>query len=163
MKPRLSPLEILDFAITQFDFSFNPSKEEVGIDTYYSKYDIDIDFSIQTRDFLIVNVRADINRGEQPMPGYSILCEATCFFKLTSNIKMSDQERDSIEGYSTLYISLNALRGLISGFTSNAPWGRYILPSIDLNDLIENKRKKLNTNSDKQRQRKRKKVPKDLN
>lgn len=46
----------------------------------------------------------------------------------------------SVEGYSSVYMALNSLRTLVSGFTANAPFGRYILPSIDLNDLIRKKR-----------------------
>jgi preprotein translocase subunit SecB len=43
--------------------------------------------------------------------------------------------------FSAVSIALNSLRGFISSLTANAPFGRYILPSIDVNDLFRQKAK----------------------
>lgn len=144
MKPKPSPLKILDIAITQFDFSFIPSKDQDEALNYFDSYELDIDFIIHGNEHLMVQLKADVNRIENPLPGYSFLAEVTCIFSLDKNLVNSKEMKDSLGGYSTLYITLNALRSLISNFTSNAPWGRYILPSIDLNDLIEKKKILLN-------------------
>lgn len=145
MKPKPSPLQILDIALTELNFNFvpPPNNDKVS-DYYYSKYSIDIDFMIQANDYLMVYMKAEVNHVEKPLPGYSFIAEAACVFDLNEKLVKDSQAKNDIEGYSTLYIALNSLRGLISNFTANAPWGRYILPSVDLNDLIEKKRLSLN-------------------
>ncbi len=142
MKANASPLSILDFAITKMDFNILPPPKGNEADIDMGNYEIDIDFGIQIKDFIQVYISAKINTEEQ-LPGYRLFAEAGCFFKFNDGVKLSDQQKAEIEGYSTVYIALNSLRGLISSFTANAPFGRYILPSIDLNDLIAKKRDSL--------------------
>jgi len=146
MKANASPLNILDFAITKMDFNILPPKSgEVDINSLFGSYEIDIDFGIHIEDHIQVYINAKINTQEK-LPGYSLFAEAGCFFKFNEGIKLSAEQKADLQGYSTIYIALNTLRGLISSFTANAPFGRYILPSIDLNDLIAKKRASLEVN-----------------
>lgn len=141
MKATISPLSIVDFAITSMDFRMQaPAKAETDVQEMFGRYEIDIDFSIMKKDIIIVSISANINM-EKELPGYSIAAEAGCFFKFDEAVKLSESDRASLEGFSTIYIALNSLRGLISNFTANAPFGRYILPSVDLNALIGQKMK----------------------
>ena len=145
MKPAASPLSILDFAITSFEFKFLSPVDgaQTDVKKLFSDYNIDIDFGIHSNDIIHVYMRAKINCDEKDrQPGYYIDAEATCIFELNKEIEISREARNDIEGFSTMYIALNTLRGFISQITANAPWGRYILPSIDLNDLIEKKKQK---------------------
>jgi preprotein translocase subunit SecB len=148
MKARLSPLSILDFGITSLDFKTIPS-ENPGDDpqAFFPKYDIDIDFGINPGKYINVYITAKVNAGEEKLPGYSLCAQAACFFKFDEESDLSKPQIAAMEGFSTVYIALNSLRGLISNFTANAPFGRYILPSIDLNDLIAKKRALISTNS----------------
>jgi preprotein translocase subunit SecB len=140
MKASPSPLSILDFAITKMEFSvIPPKKQELDLNVVFGQYEVDIDFAIKKGDFIRVMITATINSGPNKLPGYSICAEAGCFFKFEGKDKLTPEQKSEIEGYSTIYIGLNALRGLVSGFTANAPFGRYILPSIDLNQLIRTK------------------------
>ena len=91
-------------------------------------------------------MRAKVNWDESKLPGYSINAEATCIFDFNKEFEITAEAKNSIEGFSTIYIALNTLRGFISQITANAPWGRYILPSIDLNDLIEKKKIEIENN-----------------
>lgn len=138
MKPKLSPLQILDFAITELEFKLVLPSEQVDLAQCFRDYELAIDFGLTKNDFLKVFIRAEINRDEK-LPGYSILAEATCIFRCDAD-QLEESVQQQLEGFSTIYIALNSLRGLISSFTSNGPFGRYILPSIDLNDLIEKKK-----------------------
>lgn len=142
MKPVASPLNILDFAIMNLEFSFVQSKKrtEADLRQYFNEYDIDIDFSIHSNDVLQVFITAKVNRAGERLPGYSILAEAACIFEFNKNIAITKETKNSIEGFSTIYIALNVLRGFISQITASAPLGKYILPSIDLNDLIAQKK-----------------------
>lgn len=145
MKPIASPLSIIDFAVTKLDYQFIPPNKAVADPTQvFGAYDLDLDFGIVSEDnYIKVFIKAEVNKGEKKLPGYSFLSEVACFFKYNENLSISDEVKDQLEGFSTIYIALNSLRGVISNFTANAPFGRYILPSIDLNDLIEKKKQQL--------------------
>lgn len=153
MIPLASPLSILDFAITSFEFKFITPTDggEVDVKKLFSNYNIDIDFGIHSNEIMHVYMQAKINCDEKDkQPGYYINAEATCIFEFNKEMKITKEARNDIEGFSTIYIALNTLRGFISQITANAPWGRYILPSIDLNDLIEKKKQELsNVNKEK--------------
>ena len=140
MKAKLSPLQLLDFAIMQLEFDFLPT-EDVNDDPvkYFGEYELDVDFGIFDDDELLrVFIKAKINE-DKSHPGYRIIAEAACMFKFNQVEILSDDVKNNLQGYSSIYIALNSLRGLISNFTANAPFGRYVLPSIDLNDLIQKK------------------------
>lgn len=153
MKPSSSPLKILDFAITKFDFKFihDRGKDYKPMAEYFQDYELDIDFNVYKGELLQVDINVDVNKKGQ-IPGYSIAAVATCFFELDKAKNVNDEQRVAMEGFSIIYISLNSIRGLISNFTANAPVGRYILPSIDLNDLISQKKEAI-ANDDKKKKK----------
>lgn len=142
MKPKASPLTILDFAILNLEFNFIQPQMDPGFDVKknFDEYEIDIDFGINRNEVIQVTITAEINRGKNKTPGYSIFAQAGCIFAFDEKSEISNEARNNIEGFSTIYIGLNTLRGFISQITANAPLGRYILPSIDLNDLILQKK-----------------------
>lgn len=153
MKPKPSPLQILDFAITSLEFKLIlPENERVDLGKCFRSYEIDIDFGLSKDDFLKVYIKAEINKNRK-LPGYSMSAEATCIFQFNA-ADIEEDIQQQLEGFSTIYIALNSLRGLISNFTANAAFGRYILPSIDLNDLIEKKKKAINANTRKAKRQK---------
>ncbi len=142
MKAKASPLQIIDFALLNLEFNFiqPESEEQTNFQGYFDQYPLDIDFSIQGNDVIQVFIKANINRSDHKLPGYSIMAEAACVFEFNKEIEITEEIRNSIGGFSTIYIALNTLRGFISQTTAIAPAGRYILPSIDLNDLIQQKK-----------------------
>jgi len=146
MEAKRSPLQIVDFAITELDFKLvelESSNPDLEIGILMNQYDINIDFDFYSGDLIRVAIRADINRADKRLPGYSLFAESVCLFAFDNSTQLTDEARNALEGFSTIYIALNSLRGLISNFTANAPFGRYIMPSIDLNDLIEKKKSTL--------------------
>jgi preprotein translocase subunit SecB len=141
MVPKASPLHIVDFAFTELEFGLvSPLDIEDDITPFFKQYEINIDFGVLEDEFLKVFMRAEINKGENKLPGYSMLAEVACIFNIDKDSELPDNVRSNLEGFSTIYIALNSLRGLISSFTANCPFGRYMLPSIDLNDLIDKKK-----------------------
>jgi len=142
MKPVPSVLKILDFAVTKMDFEFVTSKAAgIKIKGFpdFDNYEIDLDFNVFKEDYLQVVMSVDINNIEKPLPGYRISARVATVFEFGDISALTADQKKSIEGFSTVYMALNNLRGIISGFTANAPFGRYTLPSIDLNDLIKRK------------------------
>jgi hypothetical protein len=122
------------------NFEFVSPKEPAAAQPFFEQYDLDIDFTIFKNNVLQLQITADINCVDKPLPGYKISTLIAVLFRLDESADLTEYEKQSIEGYSSVYMALNCLRTLVSGFTANAPLGRYILPSIDLNDLIKKKR-----------------------
>lgn len=145
MTPIASPLNIIDFAIMNLEFNFiqPQGRNEIDFKKHFNEYDLDIDFGMHGNDIIQVFIKAKINNGVKKLPGYSIMAEAACIYKFDKTIEISQDAKNSVEGFSTIYIALNFLRGFISQLTANAPLGRYILPSVDLNDLIAKKKAQL--------------------
>jgi preprotein translocase subunit SecB len=145
MKPKASPLTVIDFAILNLELNFIQPQDESSFDIKkaFDEYEMDIDFSISGKEMIQVVIKVEINRGKEKLPGYSIFAESGCLFEFKKNMEIQEDAKNSMGGFSTIYIALNALRGFISQITANAPLGRYILPSIDLNDLIQQKQTEL--------------------
>ena len=140
MKAQFSPLALIDFAIINSNFKFIPSSDEINIREVSAVYDIDIDFAIiQELDSTRVFIKTAINNVEEQKPGYAIFAEGVGVFQLTADDKLTEEDKKSLLQYSAVSIALNSLRGFISSLTANAPFGRYILPSIDVNKLFHQK------------------------
>jgi preprotein translocase subunit SecB len=145
MKVMKSALGINDIALTQMDFKINfpqPHKE-FDVRAAFNSYEVDVDFHVVRDEEVTVFIKAEVNRGGAELPGYSIMAEVACIYQMQQKHNLTVQQVRELEGFSTIYIALNALRGMIANVTASAPFGRYILPSIDLNDLI---RKKMSEN-----------------
>lgn len=149
MIPLLSPLILVDFSILNSNFQFiAPVDEEIGND-FFANYEIDLDFAIFTEDDTKIFVKVAINQVENPAAGYSIFAEGVAFFKLDESVELSEEDKVSLLQFSGFSITLNSLRGFITALTSIAPLGKYILPSIDVNDAFRQKSKKLESRSGK--------------
>jgi preprotein translocase subunit SecB len=141
MKAVLSPLRLLDFAILNSNLKFLVPEQEINIPELIASYPIDIDFAIveeqdkNTRVF----IKASVNHSKPVLSGYSIFAEGVAVFSLSDKKALSKEDRDYLLQYSAVSIALNSLRGYIISLTANAPFGRYILPSIDVNALFKEK------------------------
>ena len=144
MVPVHSVLKILDFSVLQMDFEVVTPKKEadrhINPTLYFDQYELDLDFSGLEHEYFQVTMSVEINCGASPLPGYRISAQVATIFHFGDISSITADEKRSMEGYSTVYMALNNLRGVIAGFTANAPFGKYMLPSVDLNDLIKKKR-----------------------
>lgn len=142
MKPQLSPLILLDFAIINNSFKFIAPTDNTDIRKLLSDYLIDIDFAIvQEPESTRVFIKTSVNQSEEELPGYSIFAEGVAVFDISKTANLTEDDKKSLLQFSAVSIALNSLRGFISSLTANAPFGRYILPSIDVNDLFHQKAK----------------------
>lgn len=142
MKAQISPLNLLDFAIINCSLKFIAPTENTDIRKLVSEYPLDIDFAIiQESDRTRVFIKTAINQEEHEMPGYSIFAEGVAMFELSKSATLTEEDKKALLQYSAVSIALNSLRGFISSLTANAPFGKYILPSIDINDLFRQKAK----------------------
>lgn len=147
MKAQLSPLVLLDFAILNCNFKFITPASEENIQKLVASYELDIDFALPEQEDKITRsfIKVSVNQGKVILPGYSIFAEGVAFFKLLPEANLSKEDKDNLLQYSAVSIALNSLRGFISSLTANAPHGRYILPSIDVNALFKEKTKTAGT------------------
>lgn len=153
MKVKKSPLSFINTRLLESNIKLviTPSKNYTNEEVLKmsEKYDIDIDYARPKVENNIIQVfmKASIN-DNQKFDGYKILCECVCMFTLDET-NLSKDEINNLKNYSTLYITLNTLRNFILDATAKFPLGIYLLPSIDLNELIKqksaNKQKKATT------------------
>lgn len=147
MKSLRSPLILEDFAILDCEYNFTSadSDEVKDIESLIDNYVIDIDFGMSDNDLgnIIFFAKISINRNEEfkPIhPGYSIFVEGASVFSFDEKSALSDDEKATLLSYSALSITINNLRGFISALTAFAPFGKYMLPAIDVNNLLEQKK-----------------------
>ena len=140
MNPKLSPLILNDFAIINCNFKFTAPPEKSNVRKIVDEYSLDMDFAIiKDNDMTRVFIKTAINHGDNKLPGYSIFAEGVAVFELTSRNSLSEEDKKSLLQYSAVSIAINSLRGFISSLTANAPFGKYIFPSIDVNNLFQQK------------------------
>ncbi len=152
MKPQLSPLVLLDFAIINSSFKFINPPAKTDFRELVSNYPLDIDFAIiHQKENTRVFIKVSINQGENEMPGYSIFAEGMAIFNLSKSNPLSEADKKGLLQYSAVSIALNSLRGFIASLTANAPFGRYTLPSFNVNDLFKQKAKALQSNPSKRK------------
>jgi hypothetical protein len=141
MIPQPSPFELLDFAILNCNFSFKAFDINDNQGEIVNRYHIDVDFAIADQpDHVKIFIKASINQNEDnSLSGYSIFAEGAAAFKFNVDANLSDEEKSGYLHSSGVSIALNALRGFIVSLTANAPLGRYVLPTFDINDLLQQK------------------------
>lgn len=61
-------------------------------------------------------------------------------------MKLDEAPRKNLKIFATTNLMIGRVRGLIPTLSGQAPFGAYQLPSIDLNDLINQKRDSLARN-----------------
>lgn len=145
MQIKLSPLNLKDLAIINFNYSFSPAKDE-ELPTLFEKYLLDVNFATKkiSESLYQVMIKVDINNKElKKFSGYSIFAECVGVYQISQS-KIESIELEEIKSLLTnsgLIMTLNFLRNFIAITTSSFPYGKYFMPSIDLKDLIEQKMK----------------------
>lgn len=141
MKIKPSPLELKDFVVINFDYTFIPFTGDKPLQDIFKEYDVDVDFAIRPDDpdLSRIFVKAKINRppdGES-QPGYSIAVECLGLFTLKAKIDKAEYSEHFIN--SGLTMTLSYMRSFVAGVTGHFPVGRFWIPSMDLNDLVRQK------------------------
>lgn len=145
MKVAESNLKLVEFVITNSNYKFIDPREEVNIREIFSKYEIEIDFGkrdIKTEDkehIFNVIIKGHINQIDRPLPGYQILAEGISVFRVKNPGDIDDKTLTNLKNISALSISINNLRNYITNMTAYGPFGKYIFPAVDVNDLIKQK------------------------
>jgi len=141
MKIKESPLKLMDIFILNSKYEFLLSDDQEDPTKYLKDYPVDIDFtspSLEADKFYRLFMKIEIN-WTKDFPGHSLQVEGVGIFTLDSSV--SEQDKVNLLTTSAISMLMNSLRGYISNMTSYTPFGRYVLPSISVHDLIIDKKK----------------------
>lgn len=143
MIAKKSPFMLHSFLLLRQNLEFIAPSFDSKIDILEitDSYLIDIDFNLKDPegDFYQMYLKIEINRQEKRLAGYSIIVEGVGFFGFDKSVVISDQEKGNYLYFSGTPICISSLRSIVAGITAYCPFGRYTLPSIDLNALLVSK------------------------
>ena len=147
MKAYKSPLILNNFFLLNLEYQFRQpdSGTKTNVPDLIDNYNIDIDFAFHKLDKETFQLftKIGVNNIEKPLFGYMLFLEGVCVFSFNQQIKLSEHDKSSLLHFSGLNICINSLRNILSTTTANGPFGRYTLPSIDVNLLLDDKHKQL--------------------
>lgn len=145
MKASMSPLLLNNFVLLnhQYELVQPKSEDDKAIESFISQYPLDIDFVFKNPEEEIVQlfVKIGVNHNGKLLPGYSLFIEGVCLFSFDKSKELTEEEKSSLLHFSGLNICINSLRNILATVTANGPLGRYILPTIDVNHLMNEKYK----------------------
>jgi preprotein translocase subunit SecB len=140
MIAKKSPFILRNFLLLKQNIEFvSPQNgETVNIPELLDSYIVDIDFVIPNNkdSFYEIFIKVAVNNSEQKQAGYSIFAEGVGIFEFDKLIPITESEKGNYLYFSGISICINGLRSIISNVTSHSPFGKYTLPSIDVNSLL---------------------------
>jgi preprotein translocase subunit SecB len=143
MKAKKSPLILNSFLLLNHKYKFIQPSDTPDINKIMDSYDIEVDYAINQspEGYYQLFTKIDINNIDKPLPGYNLYIEGVCLFSFDNNEKIPQLTKNQLLHASGISICINSLRNILSIITSNGPFGRYTLPSIDVNHLLAEKRR----------------------
>lgn len=141
MQVKKSPLLLEEVYIIASNIISVPETEEST--GQLNEFDIDVDFEIfvsdQDTDARRVVVSVSGNDPDNPVPGYCFSIVAQGTFNYNKEEKIRKKDKDILLTHSAIPIVIGQIRSYISTLTALGPFGSYLLPSIDMNHLLESK------------------------
>jgi preprotein translocase subunit SecB len=141
MIARKSAIKLNSFSVLKSHFEFVHSKRvPKSIQKLFESYELDIDFAHHFEDngTIRVFVKIAVNQQKKPLPGYKLFVEAVGLFHL-EDTDIPEKEQNNLKYYSTVSILIGYLRNSLAANTASAPFGPYLLPPVDMNELFRQK------------------------
>ncbi|WP_114752012.1 preprotein translocase subunit SecB [Pleomorphovibrio marinus] len=144
MKAKFSPLQLLDFKLLESHLEFIvPDEGELDVQELFHSYSVDIDFGIKENEEdqeIQLFTMIQINSGEDDrLPGYKIMVEGGGTFRIQNPDELAESLKKNLTQFSTLNMMINNLRNIIYQITNLGPMGGYLLPPIDITQLLKDK------------------------
>jgi preprotein translocase subunit SecB len=144
MRPKFSDLKFIDYILNETKFfsvvNENDDFETIRNKIQQRKFDIDFDIFIneENNDIFKIILKIDnFSKNKQKIFGYNFLIEITASFYLKNLQKLPTKKQTQYILFSALPMTISLARAELGHITANAVLGRYILPAIDINDLID--------------------------
>lgn len=143
MKAKKSLLILNSFLLLNHKYKFIQPSDAPDIYKIMDNYSIEVDYAIKqsTEGYYQLFTKIDINNIDKPLPGYNLFIEGVCIFSFDNNKEIPQLTKNQLLHASGISICINSLRNILSVITSNGPFGRYTLPSIDVNQLMADKKR----------------------
>ncbi|MCF7920569.1 MAG: hypothetical protein K9N06_11715 [Candidatus Cloacimonetes bacterium] len=140
-KVKESPLKLIE--IISIEHSVKtvtiPDVTEVNLRDSNIKVDFDKYDKVDNNDFFSVCLKLDISPKREKQ-GYKIKCVVNGYFFI--NDRINNPDATGLEK-SALAIVISYSRAYIKTLTYNCRWGKYILPTFDMKDVVDKKIEKL--------------------
>ncbi len=144
MKAKFSPLQLLDFKLLESRYEFIiPDDEEINVKDLFQSYPVDIDFGMGKTDVegeiqLFTNIEVNFGK-KKSLPGYKLMVEGGGTFRIQDPENVEEGLRNNLSQFSTLNMMINNLRNIMYQITNLGPMGGYLLPPIDISQLLRDK------------------------
>lgn len=142
IRVKKSALVLDNFLILKSKLEFSEPEEDIvnPEEQFFGSYTIDFDFTTREEGKeTLLFAKIEINTGEEAKPGYSIFVESMTILSFTEQI--DQKHKLDLIFMSGLNIAISSLRNYIINMTSYGPFGKYILPMVDLPALHQEKRR----------------------
>jgi preprotein translocase subunit SecB len=144
MKAKFSPLQLLDFKLLESRYEFIiPDDEVINIKDLFQSYPVDIDFEIgktDVQDEIRLFTKIEVNfTKKKTRPGYRLMVEGGGTFRIQDPENVDEGLRNNLSQFSTLNMIINNLRNIMYQITNLGPMGGYLLPPIDISQLLRDK------------------------
>ncbi len=152
MKIKNSELKFEDFKILASTFATVQTEEKIpqkSLNEVPIEIDFDILFENKNGNKFKVLIQVESNNNEKPKPGYlySVICEAK--FYLKGLTRMPKEKKDQYLLFTALPFVISMVRSHLYNLSAMYPYGQYLLPSIDLMELIKSKSTEVKKNGNK--------------
>ena len=144
MKAKFSPLQLLDFKLLESHYEFIvPKEDDINVKDLFQSYPVDIDFGIGKTGIegeiqLFTQIQVNFET-EPPISGYKLMVEGGGTFAIKDPENIEEGLRNNLTQFSTLNMMINNLRNIIYQITNLGPMGGYLLPPIDISQLLRDK------------------------
>lgn len=144
MKAKFSPLQLLDFKLLESHYEFIvPEEEGFNVKDLFQSYSVDIDFGMGKTDVegeIQLFTKIEVNFGrKKSLPGYKLMVEGGGTFRIQDPENVDEGLRNNLSQFSTLNMMINNLRNIMYQITNLGPMGGYLLPPIDISQLLRDK------------------------
>ncbi len=148
MKAKFSPLKLLDFKLLESHYEFIvPEEGDLDIKELFQSYSVDIEFGLRNNEEeqeIQLFTMIQVNSGEEDsLPGYKIMVEGGGTFRIQDPEALEENLKINLTQFSTLNMMINNLRNIIYQITNLGPIGGYLLPPIDIAQLLRDKAKEV--------------------
>jgi hypothetical protein len=153
MTELIAPIKIIDAHTLSSKYQLHPIKEQnANIKELFSTYEISVQFGRKqpAEHIEVFYIKTDVNpKGDKMALGYELFAEIVNIFDVTDvKNQYSGSEYEKYILFSALGISINNLRTILRDLTISAPYGPYILPSLNIGALVQSSYTQNNPSSD---------------
>lgn len=118
---------------------FPESQEKCELDSLPLEIEFETFTDKEKHNLFNIAININCNASNKPIPGYKFSIIAKGIFKLEGYDKMEKSRIDQFLLYSAIPMLISSVRNYLLNISSYAPLGKYLLPAIDLKDLIKKK------------------------